>query len=50
MYVGETERPAVFLCRIEEGWPFWLELAEFCEKAPGLTLRLPGSGRSKKCN
>jgi len=33
MYIGEMEHPAVFLRRIE-GWPFWLELAEFCEKAP----------------
>lgn len=33
IYDGEMEHPAVFLRRIE-GWPFWLELAEFCEKAP----------------
>jgi hypothetical protein len=33
IYDGEMEHPAVFLRRVE-GWPFWLELAEFCEKAP----------------
>lgn len=33
MYIGEIEHPAVSLRQLD-GWPFWLELAEFCEKAP----------------
>ena len=30
---NDVPQPAVVLSRIA-GWPFWLELAEFCEKAP----------------
>lgn len=33
MFIGEIEQPAVYIRRIED-WPFWLELAEFCQKAP----------------
>jgi hypothetical protein len=33
MFVGDVGQPAVSIYRIG-GWPLWLELAEFCEKAP----------------
>lgn len=33
MFIGEVEQPAVYIRRIDD-WPFWLELAEFCQKAP----------------
>ena len=33
IFQNDMEQPAVRISRID-GWPFWPELAEFCEKAP----------------
>lgn len=33
IYQNDVPQPAIFLARIK-GWPFWLELAQFCERVP----------------
>ena len=33
IFIAEIEQPAVRVQDLKSGWPIWMDIAEFCEKA-----------------